>query len=111
MATETRQPDAYDDAIAYLTEHPEKIYSEWEWGKTLFEFCGHYGRRFCGCLTMIRNGREIAETPELTAAIRADARIPTHPRAITVESLPAFAEWQRRIDRELGRTPPDRMKR
>ena len=45
-----------------------------------------------------------AETEDLAAAIRADDRIPSQVRiggefAITVEHLPIFAEWRRRIDR------------
>jgi hypothetical protein len=39
----------------------------------------------------------------LTKAIRADARIPEGPQWITVNDLPVFAEWQRRLDKELKR--------
>ena len=40
-------------------------------------------------------------TPELTKAIRKDPRIPKLPKNITVADLPVFAEWQRRLDKEI----------
>lgn len=101
--------DKYDEQIEELTENPKQIRKQWVAGKGLFQFCSKSGENDfdkCGCLTMIAHGtyRE-AETENLTKAIRADkARIPAHSRAITLESLPIFAEWQRRIDKELGRT-------
>lgn len=106
--------DKYDAAIAYLTAYPSEIARAWAMVSThpagcLFAFCGRTGsaddkdeegRRFCGCLTQVRNG-DHAYTPALTAAIRADARIPGNDQQITIESLPVFAEWQRRLDREI----------
>ena len=102
--------DKYDRAIEYLTAHPEKIPYAWvnapvhedeadpdirgvEDMRCLFAAtaAGY------GCLTQIRCG-SIGPTPEITAAIRADDRIPTNENEITVEDLPVFAEWQRRID-------------
>lgn len=58
----------------------------------------------CACLTMIRNGWQ-GPTPELTTAIQSDDRLPCSPRQITPAHLPVFAEWQRRLDRELNRVP------
>lgn len=57
-----------------------------------------------GCLTMIRSGeRHIAETESLTRRIRADERIPDSVEGITRSNLHVFAEWQRILDKELGR--------
>lgn len=98
--------DKYDEAVEYLTQNPTKILDAWhhphsQTGGCLFV---HAGRRFiCGCLTQIRKGIYDAETPALTAAIRADGRIPVDVAEITVASLPVFTEWQRRLDKELNR--------
>lgn len=60
-----------------------------------------------GCLTTIRGGLSIsgfylrACTDELDQAIRADERIPTTWNDVTPENLSVFAEWQRKIDREV----------
>ena len=107
--------DKYDRAVVYLTEHPELIQDAWALempGDTekekeiardceaLFAYAGPAGRG-CGCLTQIRSGvRPVdrAATPELTALIRADERIPLDSAGIGVECLVVFAEWQRVID-------------
>jgi hypothetical protein len=102
--------DQYDKAVAYLTKHPDKIIYAWEnpdgeLGGRLFQFMGTtdgYGES-CGCLTQVKSGIRRAKTPALTKAIRADARIPEGPQWITVNDLPVFAEWQRRLDKELKR--------
>jgi hypothetical protein len=41
----------------------------------------------------------------LSAAIFSDELIPISSHDITVADLPVFAEWQRKIDAELGREP------
>jgi hypothetical protein len=105
--------DRYDREIKRLTESPEKIIGAWRECMPLFEYASHDGhtedlQHGCvGCLTMIRqDDGMVAQTPELTAAIRADERLPTSGQAITVESLPAFAEWQRKLDALYpGRNP------
>lgn len=94
-----------DDAWAHDTCGGEKLHS------CLFDDCGIYRHSAdtdmpCGCLTLVRCGSMDAQTPELTDAIRADERLPLQVDDITREHLPVFAEWQRRIDKELGRTPP-----
>ncbi len=76
--------------------------------------------RKCGCLTTIRNAGKVpyidgggsphkmpalAWTDDLTERIQADERLPKLPTEITVQHLPIFAEWQRRIDKELNREP------
>lgn len=63
-----------------------------------------------GCLTQIRDGRDVdgrqwifavidcAAREELTLAIASDERIPRDPIDITPECLPVFAEWQKRVN-------------
>lgn len=103
-------PDKYDVAMDYLRANPDRVYDSWtagfncplitEDGSCLFGATGGAG---CGCLTQVSNGDHRADNPELTAAIRSDTRIPHYGADITVDDLPVFAEWQRRIDRELAR--------
>ncbi|MGE0289092.1 MAG: hypothetical protein AB7I42_22800 [Bradyrhizobium sp.] len=105
--------DKYDKAMAYLLaaetdeDFTERVWDAWRApydtdGGALFQHAGTGPD--CGCLTSVRRGSFDAETPELTAAIRADERIPKYCADITRDNLPVFAEWQRRIDRELGRS-------
>lgn len=112
-------PDKYDAAIAYLRERPEEIVDAWFYfpadqhpAHCLFAYCSPSGTNDddtpdgypCGCLTQVRASWSIkAWTPELTEAIRRDVRIPTREFDITVADLEVFAEWQRRLDKELGR--------
>lgn len=108
--------DCYDKAVAYLTQHPEEIYKAWTQPRRhpagcLFSVVNRrrdYDESRCGCLTQIRQSSDDYEapTPALTASIRADARLPDHPSDITPANLPVFAAWQRKIDKELNRTPP-----
>jgi hypothetical protein len=106
--------DKYDEAIEYLTKHPNDIYASWgsvdvERGGVLFMFAARDSENGldndtpCGCLTQIRAGYLDAETSELTERIRADERIPKEAEEIKVEHLPVFAEWQRTLDKELNR--------
>lgn len=112
--------DKYDEAVAYLTEHPGEIEAAWREDNCgdgpqhpahcLFTRVTPTGRQeqspeslcLVGCLTQIRN-THVAWTAELTKAIRADNRIPRDPEGITPKTLPIFRDWQRRIDKELGR--------
>ncbi len=98
--------DKYDEQIARITSAPDSLKSEWFSGEDLFQMAGD-GRQ-TGCLTMIRKEKRwTSETPELTEAIRNDNRIPADADDITLADLPVFAEWQRRLDRELpSRQPP-----
>ena len=101
--------DKYDEQIKYLTKRPEKILKQWENCKGLFRYATPDDFEYShatGCLTMIRKNEEcmVPDHPELTKAIKTDNRIPLTPREITPEHLPVFAEWQRRLDREI-RTP------
>lgn len=102
------QKDKYDLAVEYLTEHPEEIYHAWRQpnirvGGCLFKYCQKEAVG-CGCLTQVKYGIYPAETEALTKAIRKDRRIPVNPYLITVKKLSLFAQWQRRIDKELGRS-------
>ena len=100
--------DIYDREVERLTVHPEDIINSWIDAKPLFRFCDD-GRPTsnCGCLTRVKRGNAPAATPKLTEAIRSDERIPTSRTRIRPEHLPVFAEWQRRIDKELNRKPPE----
>lgn len=119
MGEETRVRDRYDQEVERLSANPDAIEPSW-WHShpshdvthsPLFDACG-YSRsggkssQFCGCLTQVKCGMHCAQTSELTDAIRQDGRIPGHSLTIKAKDLPVFAEWQRRIDKELNRTPP-----
>jgi len=116
--------DKYDKAVAYLTRHPGQI--ETTWGRALcsdyelddddkeahkkaaclFTRCGDEDGKFqaTGCLTQISHGAGVcAGTPELTKAIKADQRIPQNGEDIEVGDLSLFAEWRRRIDKEIAK--------
>lgn len=89
----------------------------WKRPSRLFAFATPDRRGYanCGCLTQIRNGgldNCEAWTRELTNQIHADERIPANMDAFGGEfdemteferfkALQPFAEWQRRIDKEL----------
>lgn len=102
MSTATK--DKYDEAIEYLTAHPDEMPDAW--GDTsehkagcLFAYLGDLGDTVCGCPTMVKNGFRSTSVLELTTAVRADPRIPRRVDDITVESLPAFADIQRLADK------------
>ncbi len=105
-----RRRDRYDDAIDYLTEHPDEIVDAWGDGRTFPDprpgpqCLFNYVAEGCGCLTQIRDMCANAPTESLTEAIRSDNRIPSDEFDITVDELPVFAEWQRTLDamREAG---------
>lgn len=108
--------DKYDKAIEHLNAHPDEILSAWGAAYPdhptgcLFQYASpseeaeFQANRMCGCLTQVRGDDMNAWTPKLTAEIRADKRIPLDVDDVTVADLPVFAEWQRRLDRELQRT-------
>lgn len=110
--------DRYDRAIAYFTKNPKRIAISWFSSSSrayfepgyLFAYASkdpyNAGRNTdLGCLTMIRYDSSIfkAETQALTDEIASDTRLPKDPDDITVENLHVFAEWQRRLDKELNR--------
>lgn len=107
--------DIYDKAVKFLTEHPEEIYDAWArvedhvagclFGAVDKDPLNYKPRGACGCLTQVKSGRIRACNSELTNRIRSDDRIPNTGEHITVKHLPIFAEWQRVLDKELGREP------
>ncbi len=100
---------------AYLSRNPHEIVRQWLDNVGLFAFTtkdgvpptpgAFHGEPMVGCITQVKSLSHIAPTPELTAAIRADERIPAMAGDITVDHLPIFREWQERIDRELRNKP------
>lgn len=121
-----RTNDVYDREVKYLARHPEKLWRHWSNSTPLFQYANPDNAslwrrpdgKFVGCLTQIRQNDGVAWTPSLTNEIRRDKRLPT---AIgdgfddkfilmsyrdRVLALEPFAEWQRRLDKELGREPP-----
>lgn len=95
--------DKYDEAIQYLKNHPEEVSTAWgdptdHPAGCLFNYAGpEYS--LVGCLTQVKNGYLQASTPSLTKRIRADKRIPRNSLDITIDILPVFAEWQRKLDK------------
>ena len=113
-------PDIYDQEIEYLKRNPRQIYSHWNKSGPLFgRACNpnHDTLSAIGCLTQIRSEDHYnAQTPEITTLIREDSRIPYTPSyahkyagicSITLDDLPVFAEWQRKMDIEFQRTIPE----
>lgn len=117
--------DKYDKGIEELVESgsTNDAPDHWRylrdvWGAAtnpLFQYAcmdSRHAPQGVGCLTMIRGGYGFrAETPELTEAILADKRIPMNiDNLLNLRgdelraALQPFAEWQRRLDKELGRT-------
>lgn len=106
-------PDKYDKAISYLKEFPSEIFPAWRDPSThvcgcLFQYANYNGEFNMhvkyGCLTQIRGTNyKVAATDKLTNEIRQDERIPDSYDRITVDNLHVFAEWQRRLDKELNR--------
>ena len=116
--------DRYDDAIdACVCRAGDFIgdlqYIEATWGNLadkhngyeLFQNCGEESNG-CGCLTMIREWGYTAATPELTRLIKEDDRIAKIEKIITMRgnelrnALQPFAEWQRRLDKEIRNIQP-----
>ena len=104
--------DKYDEEIEYLSERPDMIETHWcnPYCRTANGLFGYLDGRggTCGCLTLVRQEPDLyagghRHLAPLIREIAADTRIPTTPDRITVEDLPVFAEWQRRLDKELGR--------
>lgn len=96
--------DKYDLAIEILENGPATMI-----GKAWMDPERHeagclfmWANKSAGCLTQIRKYNWYLDESPLVAEISKDERIPKSWDEITVKSLPVFAEWQRRLDRELG---------
>lgn len=116
FGTGERQKDKYDEAVDFLTANPDKINDAWNDPRTveggcLFQVAGNQPNFTSnhGCLTQIRSEPTIykAQTPELTAEILADDRLPNQQggQDITVKHLPVFAEWMRRLATDPATAP------
>lgn len=122
--------DKYDEAIARLRkvyeEEGEEVFIDdvvGAWGNCLedgngclFLFCTPDGsddlendnEQNCGCLTQVRGQNYQAWTDRLTYEIRRDKRIPFSEEHIThPDQLEVFAEWQRRLDKEIRNVAAD----
>lgn len=108
--------DIYDQEIATLTKYPERIYDHWNGTSPLFSKAGRPGvyqdknNLSIGCLTQIKITKDssyiyVSEVPSFTEEIYADDRIPGDAKKISLEMLPVFADYQRRLDAELNRVP------
>lgn len=88
-----------------------ELWNEWCAASPLFRFvtphndCSEqrFDGKLCGCLTSVRRPENVAWTTKLTQEIKRDKRIPVSPRNLKPKHLPVFAEWQRKIDKELKR--------
>jgi hypothetical protein len=120
--------DKYDDAIEWLVNRPQLIVEQWSkagsggnhGGQSLFHYCDAPGSKYaaaCGCLTMIRNGTgkvinvDGTVNTQLSKDIKADNRLPRLIDDIKDlrgddlrAALQPFAEWQRRLDKEIRTT-------
>lgn len=115
--------DIYDRAVAFLTAHPEQIIEAWDDplghpAGILFQVASPSGNyqmaddriNRCGDICEIVSGQAVAFTDEMTEIIREDERIPLlegDTPKITVETLEAFAEWQRVFDMTWDRNPEE----
>lgn len=115
--------DIYDRAVAFLTSHPEQIADAWDRpfchpAGILFQVASPSGNYqvandrigHCGEICEIVSGQAVAFTDEMTEIIREDERIPQIGEEfpdIKVESLEAFAEWQRVFDMTWERNPDE----
>jgi hypothetical protein len=132
MLADPSLKDKYDKAIDYLMEYPKQAAEAWmkpdvHPAGCLFQFVtntGYQGFRAdgqdCGCLTQVKaayfnrlntppgydDWQLYAWTDELTEAIANDENLPKFQKIVyTREELEHFANWQRRLDREIrGKT-------
>ena len=115
--------DIYVKAIQYLTENSHEMIDIWDDPKShfsgvLFRSVTPSGLHeytaeglLCGDLCEIRSFESHAWTNELEEEINKDPRIPKlwanndYIPKLTINHLPIFAEWQRKIDVALDRDP------
>lgn len=115
--------DKYDIAEKYLMDNPGQLENAWRdptrhIAGCLFTFVTPSGSfllpsglrnlnpagLICGCLSQIKSGMDVAWTRKLTESIRKDNEIPDKDSDIDPNNLAWAKRWQRKIDKELGRT-------
>jgi hypothetical protein len=105
--------DRYDQEVERLeTLGDEAVREAWFYGEEhspLFDGLGT--SRLGTCLTIAADIVRLGDYPtwlprDLCSELAADPRVPSEAEDLTVESLPACREWQRRFDEALRRTPP-----
>lgn len=107
--------DKYDLAIQALTLEPSAIYESWNkandpesltgnalLGHVLFTPVDRTGHK-CACLTEVKEHYLDFGPDKYRTEIKNDPRIPSCGMAITVDHLPVFAEWQRRLDADAAK--------
>lgn len=121
--------DAYDKAVEYLTDNPNRIHQAWVDGylggpeddgmeacpgNILFGAVDKDRHSCRDCLTILkRNGTDFTDIDldqfksNIIDEILNDVTIPNYQGGVNESNLPRFAYWQRRLDEELGRTPPE----
>lgn len=112
--------DKYDEQIQKLTSLDEKerrqnIRDDWLNGTGIFQFCTPEGKNTpynngylseAGCLTMVHSWGYFVYDSEgvnskLTEQIKLDPRFCDIGNVKTKDQLEVFAEWQRRLDKEI----------
>jgi len=119
--------DKYDKAVEFLAANPNAIAQTWTTpfhmkGGCLFVFVTPTGKAhgdwpgYCGCISTVHDGYDMAVTDELAELLQSDDRIPRSDDIgswTTRDELDVFAEWQRKLDAMFpGRTDniPDLLK-
>lgn len=115
--------DVYSKAVDFFKNNPHKINEIWDdpkshWAGILFQAVTPDGigqeneeGLFCGDICEIRSLMAHAWTDELQEEIINDYRLPkiyasnNYLPKINNEILEVFAEWQRKIDKVLNRSP------
>jgi hypothetical protein len=105
--------DRYDQEVERLTAAGNlAVRDAWFYGEDhspLFDGLGKGRQETCLTMTadIVRRGHYPAGLlRDLCSELAADQRVPSRSADLTVESLPACREWQRRFDAALGRQPP-----
>lgn len=115
--------DVYAKAVDFFKENPDQIMKVWDdpkshWSGVLFQAVSIDGQGrdneeglFCGDLCEIRSLMAHAWNLKLQEEIMNDPRLPKifasnnfFPK-ITEDVLDVYAEWQRKIDKALNRSP------
>jgi len=115
--------DIYSNAVNFFRNNPNKIPEIWDdpkshWAGVLFQSVTPDGTSqinkegfLCGDLCEIRSSCADAWNLELQMEIMNDPRLPkiyasnNYIPQISIEALDVFAEWQRKIDKALNRSP------